>query len=90
MCKFLEKDNLHRFESSSRSVRIAGHSTSIRLEAVFWEVLDGLATAEGVSIARLVTTLHDEAVEAREGSVNLASVLRAVCVMHLEARAARP
>ncbi len=81
MGRYLAKHDLHRFEKESRSIRIAGHATSIRLEGVFWEILEGLAAAEGLTLPRLVTTLHDEAIATLDGAVNLASVLRTVCVI---------
>ena len=37
-----------------RSVRIAGHSTSISLEAEFWSELKRLALAQGCSLNALV------------------------------------
>lgn len=86
MCKYLAKHDLGRFQKANRSIRIAGHATSIRLETVFWEILADLAAREGLSIAKLVTTLHEEAVQSLEGTVNLASVLRTVCVIHQAGR----
>ncbi|BBE73935.1 ribbon-helix-helix domain-containing protein [Oharaeibacter diazotrophicus] len=90
MGRYLDEHDLHRFAKESRSIRIAGHATSIRLEAVFWEILERLAAAEGVSIAKLVTTLQEEAVEALDGAVNLASVLRTVCVLRQRERPPAP
>ena len=37
-----------------RSVRIAGHSTSISLEPEFWHCLKEIAAARGVSLSELV------------------------------------
>jgi len=42
-----------------RSVLLAGHATSIALEPEFWAVLDEMATAEGLSLAGLVTRLDE-------------------------------
>ena len=64
---------------------LGGHSTSLRLEASFWRVLDNLAKDEGVSTPKLIETLHAEASEllywADDASVNLASVLRTACLL---------
>ncbi|HEY0523799.1 MAG TPA: ribbon-helix-helix domain-containing protein [Stellaceae bacterium] len=53
-----------------RSVRIAGHRTSISLEEEFWADLASVAAARGVSINALVTSID----AARGG--NLSSALR--------------
>ncbi|NKE48367.1 ribbon-helix-helix domain-containing protein [Roseomonas frigidaquae] len=37
-----------------RSFRLAGHRTSVALEAEFWAVLDALAATRGLSLAALV------------------------------------
>ncbi len=55
-----------------RSVSIAGHATSVSLEAAFWNALGRIAAAEGVPLSRLV-----ERVDAtRAPGVNLSSALR--------------
>ena len=53
-----------------RSVTIAGHRTSVSLEAEFWEGLGALARARGLSVAALIVEID----EARDG--NLSSALR--------------
>ena len=53
-----------------RSVRIAGHATSISLEAEFWRCLCDIAASRGVSVNALVATIDAE----REG--NLSSAIR--------------
>ena len=53
-----------------RSVRVAGHRTSVSLEAEFWEELKMIAAKRGCSLNHLVA----EADVARKG--NLSSALR--------------
>jgi predicted DNA-binding ribbon-helix-helix protein len=53
-----------------RSVMIAGHKTSISLEAVFWARLKRAARAREISVNELVTALDS----ARSG--NLSSAIR--------------
>ncbi len=53
-----------------RSVRIAGHATSISLEAAFWQGLCAVAAARGMSVNALVSTIDAE----RAG--NLSSAIR--------------
>lgn len=58
-----------------RSVMIAGHSTSISLEPVFWEALKSAADAEGLPLSALVARIDAERVEAAPPP-NLASAIR--------------
>ncbi len=58
-----------------RSIMIAGHSTSISLEPVFWEALKAAAEAEGVPVSALVARIDAERVEARDPP-NLGSAIR--------------
>lgn len=53
-----------------RSVRIAGHATSISLEAAFWQALGDIAAARGMSVNRLVAAIDAD----RSG--NLSSAIR--------------
>jgi predicted DNA-binding ribbon-helix-helix protein len=58
-----------------RSIMIAGHSTSISLEPVFWEALREAAAADGLPLNALVARIDAERVTARSPS-NLASAIR--------------
>ena len=67
----------------TRSVRLAGHATSIRLEVSFWDILDEIAAEEGVTTPRFLSTLYDEVLE-RDGEIsNFTSLLRVACVLYL-------
>jgi predicted DNA-binding ribbon-helix-helix protein len=54
-----------------RSLSIAGHRTSLSLEAAFWRALESVAAARGLSLSALVA--H---VDAGRGEANLSSALR--------------
>jgi predicted DNA-binding ribbon-helix-helix protein len=58
-----------------RSVMIAGHSTSISLEPVFWDALKEAAEAEAVPLSALVARIDAARVEASDPP-NLASAIR--------------
>jgi predicted DNA-binding ribbon-helix-helix protein len=58
-----------------RSIMIAGHSTSISLEPVFWDALKAAAQAEGVPVSALVARIDAERVEGRVPP-NLGSAIR--------------
>ncbi|WP_279357548.1 ribbon-helix-helix domain-containing protein [Methylobacterium indicum] len=54
-----------------RSLVIAGHRTSVSLEAAFWEALRQLAVARGLSVQALVGRI-----DAERGEQNLSSAIR--------------
>jgi predicted DNA-binding ribbon-helix-helix protein len=58
-----------------RSIMIAGHSTSISLEPVFWDALKDAAAAEAVPLSALVARIDAARVDARDPP-NLASAIR--------------
>jgi predicted DNA-binding ribbon-helix-helix protein len=58
-----------------RSMMIAGHSTSISLEPVFWDALRAAAAREGVPVSALVARIDAERVEASDPP-NLGSAVR--------------
>ncbi len=64
-----------------RSVEIAGHRTSLTLEAAFWRTLKRLAAGERISINKLIERIDRE----RQG--NLSSAVRVYVLERLEAEA---
>jgi predicted DNA-binding ribbon-helix-helix protein len=54
-----------------RSLSVAGHRTSVSLEAPFWEALSQLARARGLSVQRLVAEI-----DRSRGDNNLSSAIR--------------
>ena len=83
MCQLYASVPPEAYEPVTRSIRLHGQVTSIRLEARFWEILDGLAARQGLSTPRFVALLHDEVLELRGEVGNLTSLLRVVCTVHL-------
>ena len=67
-----------------RSVLIAGHKTSVSLEAAFWDELRAIAAARGISLNALIAEID----RAREG--NLSSAIRLHVLDWLRGRAGRP
>ena len=59
-----------------RSVKIAGHSTSLSLEGVFWDALKEVAAARGLSLNALI-----EEIDRGRGS-NLSSAVRVYLLNH--------
>jgi predicted DNA-binding ribbon-helix-helix protein len=57
-----------------RSVVISGHATSVTLEPEFWEALQGIAAAQGKSVASLIREIDESLVSSRRQ--NLSSEIR--------------
>jgi predicted DNA-binding ribbon-helix-helix protein len=66
-----------------RSFRLAGHATSVALEADFWAVLEAAAADKGESLAALVAEV-DNARAAQD--LPLASALRLAALSHARVR----
>jgi predicted DNA-binding ribbon-helix-helix protein len=65
-----------------RSIVIAGHKTSISLEDAFWNSLREIATARGVTLSTLVSTIDGD-----RQHTNLSSAIRLFVLDHYRAKA---
>ncbi|MCK0198436.1 ribbon-helix-helix domain-containing protein [Ancylobacter sp. 6x-1] len=91
MCHIFAGQAPETYESQTRSIRIGGHSTSIRLEAAFWSILDEVAAHQGMSLGKFITTLNDEVLNLHGEVRNFASLLRCSCLIYLaEVRGTAP
>jgi predicted DNA-binding ribbon-helix-helix protein len=84
----------HRFQQKERqtlsglikrSFSLAGHRTSVALEAAFWDVLHETARYRGTSLGGLVASVDS----ARDGSTALASALRILALREALTRVIR-
>src|SRR2546423_15343112 len=82
MCHLFARQPQRDYESQTRSLRIDGHCTSIRLEMSFWDTLEEIAAKEGMSLAKFLTTLHNEGLDHRGEANNFASLLRSSCLIY--------
>ena len=64
-----------------RSVSIAGHRTSVSLEAPFWDALKDIAAVRGASVQALVGEI-----DARRGGANLSSAIRVFVLREVRGR----
>lgn len=83
MCQIFISADPASYESRTRSVRLHGVVTSIRLENLYWRVLDEIAGRDGLGVVQLIEKLYDELVAERGGVGNFASFLR-VCALRYE------
>ena len=86
MCEIYVKADPILYESRSRSLRIHGCVTKIRLENLFWDILAELAAGEAMTTNQLIAKLHGEIVEYRGEVENFASFLRVTCLRYLSLR----
>jgi predicted DNA-binding ribbon-helix-helix protein len=87
MCEFFVKADPIQYEQRSRTVRIHGALTSIRLENMVWDILAEMAEAEGRTTNALISLFHDEILAHRGEVPNFASFLRVTCMRYLRRRA---
>ena len=86
MCEFFVKADPIQYEQRSRTVRIHGVLTSIRLENMVWDLLAEMAEAEGRTTNALIALFHDEILAHRGEVPNFASFLRVTCLRYLTLR----
>jgi predicted DNA-binding ribbon-helix-helix protein len=65
-----------------RSIKIAGHATSVTIESAFWDEMKAIAEARGTSLNQLVAEIDT----GRQG--NLSSAIRLYVLADLRRRAA--
>jgi predicted DNA-binding ribbon-helix-helix protein len=80
MCHLFASQSPDSYAFETRSIRLNGQSTSLRLEKVFWDILEDIATAEGMSVPRFISTLHQDILLLRGEVPNFSSHLRCICV----------
>ena len=90
MCEFFVKADPILYESRTRTIRIRGVLTSIRLENLVWDVLAEMAAAEGRTTNNLIATLYDEILQRRGEVPNFASFLRVTCMRYLQRASDQP
>jgi len=83
MCRLFISADPELWQTRLRSVRMEGFSTSIRLENLYWGVLEELAARDQMSLTQLLVKLHAELLETHGKVDNFASFLRVCCGRYL-------
>jgi predicted DNA-binding ribbon-helix-helix protein len=83
MCGIFAGQDPAVYAPQKRHLRLNGQSTSLRLEAAFWEILDTIAAGEGLSTPAFISKLHDEVLEQHGEAANFSSLLRCTCLVWL-------
>ena len=80
MCKLFIGASPDLWEATTRSLRIDGMVTSVRLESYFWRVLEEIAARDSLTLPEMLSRLYSESIEAGHNLGNFTSFLR-VCAM---------
>ncbi len=83
MCKLFIDADTELWKSSTRSLRIDGMVTSVRLENYFWHTLERIARRDEMNIPQMLTRLYHESIDAGHDLGNFTSFLRVCCMRYL-------
>ena len=86
MCEYFVKADPIQYEQRTRTIRIHGVLTSIRLENMVWDILAEMAEEEGGTTNHLIVQFHDEILAHRGEVPNFASFLRVTGMRYLRRR----
>ena len=86
MCEYFVKADPILYEQRTRTIRIHGVLTSIRLENMVWDILAEMAESEGCTTNSLIVQFHDEILAHRGEVPNFASFLRVTGMRFLRRR----
>lgn len=84
MCQMFAGQARANYEFQTRSLRLNGQCTSVRLEKKFWNILDEIAAGEETSTPLFISKLHSEVVNLHGEAKNFASLLRCACLVYRE------
>ena len=83
MCQLFIEADQHLWKSRTKSLRIDGVVTSIRLEDFFWDTLEEIAFRDDMTVNQLITRLYFESMDADHDLGNFTSFLRVCCSRYL-------
>lgn len=83
MCQLFISADDSLWSSKTKSLRIQGVVTSIRLEVFFWGILEELSFRDQMTVNQLITKLYLESLDADHDIGNFTSFLRVCCSRYL-------
>lgn len=83
MCQLFIHAESSLWSSRTKSLRIQGVVTSIRLEVFFWDVLEELSFRDHMTVNQAITKLYLESLDADHDIGNFTSFLRVCCSRYL-------
>ena len=83
MCQLFVGADPALWENETRSLRMEGMATSVRLEAFYWSVLEEIGARDQLTVSRLLQRLYRESLDEGHDLDNFASFLRVCCGRYL-------
>ena len=83
MCQLFINADSQLWSCKTKSLRIDGVVTSIRLEMFFWQVLEEVAFRDQMNVNQMITKLYLESLDADHDIGNFTSFLRVCCSRYL-------
>jgi len=83
MCQLFISADDSLWSSKTKSLRIQGVVTSIRLEVFFWDILEEVSFRDQMTVNQLITKLYLESLDADHDIGNFTSFLRVCCSRYL-------
>jgi len=87
VCQMFAGQARSNYQFHTRSMRLNGQCTSVRLEGKFWCILDEIADGEGISTPQFISKLHSEVTALHGETSNFSSILRCTCLIFMEKQA---
>ena len=84
MCRLFIGADPHLWESATRSFRMEGMVTSVRLEQMFWSVLEEIAQRQDLNVPQLLHQLYNESIDEGHDLGNFTSFLRVCCMRFID------
>ena len=83
MCQLFINADSRLWTCRTKSLRIDGVVTSIRLETFFWDILEEVAFRDQMTVNQMITKLYLESLDADHDISNFTSFLRVCCSRYL-------
>ncbi len=80
MCRLFVEADSKLWESQTRSIRMDGMVTSVRLENMFWAILEEISVKDGMNVPQLLHQLYNESIDEGHDLSNFTSFLRVCCL----------
>lgn len=84
MCQLFINADPALWASHTRSFRMDGMVTSVRLEALFWRALETIGARDDLTVPQLLHRLYNESLDAGHDVGNFTSFLRVCCLRYLD------
>lgn len=84
VCRLFIGADSQLWESQTRSLRMDGMVTSVRLETMFWSVLEEIAARDDMNVPQLMHQLYNESIDEGHDLGNFTSFLRVCCLRYID------